>query len=85
MKTTISLPDSVFQEAESLAKSLDVSRSELYTKAIADYLKNHSQKLKRLSQKQITQKLNDVYAEEDPILDPVMAKIQFLSLPHEDW
>ena len=30
MKTAISLPDSVFEDAEALAQQLDLSRSELY-------------------------------------------------------
>lgn len=33
MKTAISLPDSVFEEAEALAKQLGLSRSELYKSA----------------------------------------------------
>ncbi len=78
MKTAISLPDSVFQEAESLAKRLGMSRSELYTKAITHYLK-------KKNKNRITEKLNEVYAEEDSSLDPVMAKIQALSIPQEDW
>lgn len=40
MKTAISLPDSIFKEAESLTKKLGVSRSELYTKALKAYLRN---------------------------------------------
>jgi len=39
MKTAISLPDSVFDEAEALAQQLGLSRSELYTKALRAYLK----------------------------------------------
>jgi len=38
MKTDISLPDSVFEEAETLAKQLGLSRRELYTKALRAYL-----------------------------------------------
>ncbi len=78
MKTAISLPDSVFKEAEALAQRLGLSRSELYTNA----LKAH---LKKYKSSQILQKLNHVYSEEPSELDPVIAKIQFLSLPSEDW
>jgi metal-responsive CopG/Arc/MetJ family transcriptional regulator len=42
MKTAISLPDPVFEEAESLAKQLGVSRSELYTKALKAYLRKYN-------------------------------------------
>ncbi|MDG2989428.1 hypothetical protein L3556_00555 [Candidatus Synechococcus calcipolaris G9] len=78
MKTAISLPDAVFAQAEALAQQLGLSRSELYTKALQVYLK-------RYNREQILLKLNQVYATESSELDPVMAKMQFMSLPHEDW
>jgi metal-responsive CopG/Arc/MetJ family transcriptional regulator len=78
MKTAISLPDSVFEEAEALAQQLGVSRSELYTKALQAYLKRHNRD-------QILLKLNQVYSKESSELDPVMARMQFMSLPYEDW
>lgn len=78
MKTAISLPDSVFEEAEALAQQLGLSRSELYAKALQAYLK-------RYNRRQILLKLNQVYAQEPSDLDPVMAKMQFMSLPQEDW
>jgi metal-responsive CopG/Arc/MetJ family transcriptional regulator len=78
MKTAISLPDSVFKEAEILAQQMGISRSELYTKALQAYLK-------RYNRQQILLKLNQVYATESSELDPMMARMQFMSLPHEDW
>lgn len=41
MKTAISIPDAVFEAAETLAKRLGMARSELYSKAIAEYLERH--------------------------------------------
>lgn len=73
MKTAISLPDPVFEEAESLARQLGVSRSELYTKALKAYLRKYNRD-------QILGKLNLIYSEESSELDPVLAKIQFMSL-----
>ena len=78
MKTAISLPDPVFEEAESLARQLGLSRSELYTKALKAYLRKYNRD-------QILGKLNLIYSEESSELDPVLAKIQFMSLPSEDW
>ncbi|NJL03008.1 MAG: hypothetical protein HC910_21470 [Spirulinaceae cyanobacterium SM2_1_0] len=78
MKTAISLPDPVFEQAEALAQQLGMSRSELYTKALQAYLKRHNRD-------QILLKLNQVYSTESFELDPVMARMQFMSLPHEDW
>ena len=33
----------------------------------------------------ITEKLNEIYAEEDSSLDPALAAMQWASLPKEDW
>ena len=41
MKTAISLPDAIFQEAERLARRLKKSRSELYKEAVAEYVARH--------------------------------------------
>jgi predicted transcriptional regulator len=41
MKTAISLPDDVFQQADRLARKLRVSRSALYRDALAEYLLRH--------------------------------------------
>ena len=78
MKTAISLPDPVFEEAEALAKQLGVSRSELYTKALKAYLQKYNRE-------QILHKLNQIYAEEPSEADSVLSKMQLMSLPREDW
>ena len=78
MKTAISLPDQIFEEAEALAQQLGISRSELYTEALKAYLR-------RYNRERILSKLNEVYSKEPSELDPVLAKMQFMSLPREDW
>jgi len=78
MKTAISLPDSVFAEAEALAKQMGLSRSDLYTRALRAYLQHHNRG-------QILYKLNQVYAKESSALDPMLARMQIMSLPSEDW
>ncbi|MFO8039750.1 MAG: ribbon-helix-helix domain-containing protein [Sodalinema sp.] len=77
MKTAISIPDSVFEQAEALAQQLGLSRSELYQKALEDYFKKYKNE-------QILLKLNEVYSRESSEVDPVMAKMQFLSFPREE-
>jgi len=64
MKTAISIPDRVFQSAEQLAARLGVSRSELYSKALAAMVSQHQDDL-------ITARLNEVYGSdgEDSALD----------------
>lgn len=78
MKTAISIPDPLFQAGERAAERLGLSRSELYATALAAYLHEHRHQ-------DITARLNAVYAEEASTLDPVIAHIQALSLPKDDW
>jgi antitoxin MazE6 len=53
MKTAISVPDQVFQEAERLAERLAKSRSQLYTEALVEYLTRHDPDT-------VTQRLDEV-------------------------
>ena len=55
MKTAISIPDAVFQNAERLARRLARSRSQLYSEAIAEYVARHTSDA-------ITEALDAVYA-----------------------
>jgi predicted transcriptional regulator len=42
MKTTVSLPDDIFRSAEKLAAQLEISRSELYGRALGEYVARHA-------------------------------------------
>jgi predicted transcriptional regulator len=42
MKTAISIPDDVFGEADQLARETKQSRSQLYTRAVREYVARHS-------------------------------------------
>jgi predicted transcriptional regulator len=42
MKTAISIPDDVFQDAEHLAHKLNKSRSEIYSRAVREYVARYS-------------------------------------------
>jgi metal-responsive CopG/Arc/MetJ family transcriptional regulator len=78
MKTAISLPDSLFAEAERVAKRLHMSRSKFYAKAITEYV--NAQRTHN-----VTEQLNAVYGKDDSKLDPTLHKLQLKSLAHEDW
>jgi len=78
MKTAISMPDKVFEAAERLAKRLELSRSELFTRAVSAYVQEYGDD-------EVTARLNEIYARESSALDPVLEQIQFASLPREDW
>ncbi len=78
MKTAISIPDSVFEQAEEAAHELKMSRSELYTTALREFLtEKHSA--------QITERLNQVYEQESSSLDASLMRMQASSLPREEW
>lgn len=78
MKAAISLPDPLFEAADELAKRLGVSRSELFAAAVEAYLKNHRHA-------GVTEKLNEIYGQEESSLDPVMTAIQAASLHRDKW
>jgi metal-responsive CopG/Arc/MetJ family transcriptional regulator len=78
MKTAISIPDSIFEQAEEAAKELKVSRSELYTTALREYLGEKRSE-------QIIERLNEVYDQESSTLDPMLVRLQTSSLPVEEW
>jgi metal-responsive CopG/Arc/MetJ family transcriptional regulator len=78
MKTAISLPDDLFRSGDALARRLGVSRSELYARALAEFVAKHKAD-------QITQRLNAVYATEDSRLDPAFTEAQVRTLPRESW
>ena len=80
MKTAISIPDSLFEEADRLAKARGWSRSELYSNAVTAYVNSE-----RFSG--VREKLDAVYGnnEEDSAIDPFLADAQARSLPREKW
>lgn len=81
MKTAISIPDKIFKTADNIANRLGISRSELYTKAIEEYIKE-------LNNEQITDKLNEIYSDIDNIEDVSYLKkvqIKSLKLDKEKW
>jgi metal-responsive CopG/Arc/MetJ family transcriptional regulator len=78
MKTAISIPDKVFDQADEVAQRLGLSRSELYARAVEAFVKEYRRK-------GVTEALNRVYSKHPSGLDPVLAKMQFMSLPKEEW
>ncbi len=78
MKTAISIPDPLFDAAEEVADRLGMSRSQRHNKALAEYVEKHRDD-------QVTEALNQVYAKYSSTVDPVLAAMQFASLPPEEW
>ncbi len=73
MKTAISIPDDIFQKAEETARTLRMSRSELYAKAVEAFIKQHQADA-------VTATLNTLYKKEESGLDPEMTHMQAASL-----
>lgn len=78
MKTAISIPDELFRQAEVIAHRLRVTRSELYAKAIAEFLKKEDVSA-------ITERLNDLYSARPAQVDAALHRAQLGSLKEDDW
>jgi len=78
MKTAISIPNSLFTEAEKLAKRLGMNRSQLYSRAVKNFVENNRSR-------KITKLLNDVYKKEESKVDKVLYKMQIESMDNDEW
>jgi metal-responsive CopG/Arc/MetJ family transcriptional regulator len=59
VKTAISLPESLFHRAETVAHELQISRSQLVSTAIAEFLK-------RYERRALIEAINRAYADDPP-------------------
>lgn len=78
MKTAISIPNDTFDAAEHFASGAGMSRSELYTKAVREYIDKHRYI-------DITKALNKIYAKSNSNLDNELHSMQTNSLQKEEW
>jgi predicted transcriptional regulator len=79
MKTAISIPDDVFQEADRLAAESGQSRSQLYSRAVREYIARHSAE-------RITAALDKVYSEpEDESELEFLRKAARETLGRQEW
>jgi predicted transcriptional regulator len=72
------MPDDLFRKAEAVARSLGVSRSELYARAITEFVQAQQRDA-------ITDRLNEVYARNAAKVDPGLHRAQLKSLKNNDW
>jgi len=77
MKTAISIPDRVFQDAERLAEKLRKSRSQMYSEAVAEYVARHETDL--------TAQINAVCDEVDTRPDLFLAEAARRILQRTEW
>lgn len=73
MKFDITIPGPVFYTAQNLAAKMGISLSELFVVALNAYMTEHGEG-------NITDVLNQIYDEEESILEPELVKMQIISL-----
>jgi hypothetical protein len=78
MKVAVSIPEDLFNSAESLGKRLRVSRSRLYATALAEFLAKHRGR-------QTTERLNRLFAGEDSRLAAPLRRRQARAVRDESW
>ncbi len=78
MNVAVSIPDGLFDSAESLGKRLGVSRSRLFATALAEFIAKHQRR-------KTTERLNRVYAEEESRLETPLRRRQAESVGRESW
>lgn len=78
MKIALSIPDELFDSAETLSKRLGVSRSRLYATALGDFVAKHQAA-------KVTERLNALYASQDSRTDRSTRRLQARSLHKNQW
>ncbi len=78
MKTAISIPDEVFAEGERLASRLKTSRSQLYTRALAEFVARHDDD-------RITAAMDAVVEETGGANDAFTREAASQALRHVEW
>ncbi len=78
MKTAISVPDEIFEDAERLAARLGKSRSQLYAEAMAEYLTRHDPET-------LTERLDEVLDSIAEPEDPFVTETTRTILENIEW
>jgi metal-responsive CopG/Arc/MetJ family transcriptional regulator len=78
MKTAISLPDDLFQEAEALAERLHYSRSKLYAVAIQVFIRDNAPQTTTL-------RVKEFIAEYGQPVDPILNAGAIKDMRNVEW
>lgn len=73
MKTAVSVRDNLFERAEKFAKRKKMSRSQLFSDAIEEYLDTRE----NMDEESLIARINAVCAEVDTSVDPQLKKYQY--------
>jgi metal-responsive CopG/Arc/MetJ family transcriptional regulator len=78
MKTAVSIPDDVFKEAERLANELQTSRSQLYSRALREFVARHASD-------RMTEAMNRVIDEVGSEVDELSRRASRKVLEQVEW
>lgn len=78
MKIAVSVPDDVFEEAERLARRMKRSRSEVYSRALTEYVARHAPD-------RVTEAMDRVLAEIGEPADEFVRAASHRVLKRSDW
>ncbi len=78
MKTAVSVPDEIYQQAEDLVRRSGRSRSEIYSTALRQYLVQHQPA-------SMTEAMDQALAEIDPQPDPFLDAVARETLVEAEW
>jgi len=78
MKIELSIPNELFESAETLSKHLRMSRNRLYATALQDFVTKHGAA-------RVTERLNMVYRVADSRLDGTTRRLQTRALKPTKW
>lgn len=78
MKIAVSIPDEVFAEAEALARQLNASRSQVYSRALSEFLGRHAPD-------RVTESMNEALARVGEPVDPFAKQAARRVLKRVEW
>ena len=78
MKVAVSIPETLFADAEALATSLQTSRSDIYARALAEFVGHHAPDRVTAQMDQVLDAVGD-----DP--DLFAAASAYRALRHTEW
>jgi metal-responsive CopG/Arc/MetJ family transcriptional regulator len=78
MKIAVSVPDDVFAEAEQLARRMKRSRSEVYSRALAEYVARHAPD-------RVTEAMDRALVEIGASTDQFVRAASHRALKRSDW
>ena len=79
MKTAVSIPDDVFEQAETLAHRAKRSRSEVYARALSEYVARHAPDRVTEAMDLALEQVNE------PAADKLVSRVARRTLERTEW